>query len=286
MSDKFLKQMTETTSSDTSRTYSERRKRKKLEVSTSQQKKSRAQREMEAREEGLSRSLMEPSEAETAQDGTVGEEATHSKAYRMMLKMGFQPGGALGARSSGGGAGSNEPIAIVHKADRAGIGVAATQPVSAAKLPRLLRGSAAALTQDEAAQRDAFLSASRARFDGRKVDALLGRAARTAQDLDRRRGLDSNFFWSSIPAPDPLPSLSTLETLLAEEPHPLPLDLPDPLGDDEDHQNWLALDPSTRLSCILAYLREQYFYCIWCGCQYQSSEELANECPGEEEDDH
>lgn len=284
MSDKFLKEMTGITS-EKSRTYSERRKRKMLEVSTSQQKRSRAQREMEAREEGLSRSLMQPNEAQVPQDGRVAEEATHTKAYRMMLKMGFQPGSALGARSSSDGAGSNEPITIVHKADRAGIGVT-TRPVSAAKLPRLLRGSGTALTQDEVAQRDAFLTASRARFDGRKVDALLGRAARTGQDLDRRRGLDSNFFWSPIPPPDQLPSLSTLENLVAQEPDLHPLDLHNPLDDDEDHQNWLALDPSTRLSCILAYLREEYFYCIWCGCQYQSSEELANECPGEEEDDH
>jgi hypothetical protein len=30
----------------------------------------------------------------------------------------------------------------------------------------------------------------------------------------------------------------------------------------------------------------EFSYCIWCGCQYESLEELNQECPGEEEDDH
>ncbi|WVZ92243.1 hypothetical protein U9M48_038324 [Paspalum notatum var. saurae] len=37
---------------------------------------------------------------------------------------------------------------------------------------------------------------------------------------------------------------------------------------------------------ILSKLRDQYQYCLYCGCKYESPEALANECPGPDEDDH
>ncbi len=41
-----------------------------------------------------------------------------------------------------------------------------------------------------------------------------------------------------------------------------------------------------RLELILAYLRDRYLYCFWCGTQYHSHDEMSNECPGPDEDDH
>ncbi|KAJ1269105.1 hypothetical protein BS78_07G184900 [Paspalum vaginatum] len=37
---------------------------------------------------------------------------------------------------------------------------------------------------------------------------------------------------------------------------------------------------------ILSKLRDQYQYCLYCGCKYESPEALASECPGPDEDDH
>ncbi|PLW09619.1 hypothetical protein PCANC_24952 [Puccinia coronata f. sp. avenae] len=283
MSDRFLKQITESAPpvSDSSKTYSEKRKRKLLEVSKTHQKRSRAHREMEAREEGLSRNLIR-----TAAQPDNPQPETHSKAFQMMLKMGFQPGTSLGVSTTSNP--SNEPITIIPKSDRAGIGIT-PKPLSAAKLPRLLFGAGGKLnlTVEEAAQREAFLSASRTRFDGRKVDAILGRACRTCEELDRRRGLESNIFWTAQPSQDERESrLTTLDKLVSENSDNDHDDLLDHDAHIEEQQNWLALEPSTRLSCTLGYLREEYFYCIWCGCQYESLEELNQECPGEEEDDH
>lgn len=43
-------------------------------------------------------------------------------------------------------------------------------------------------------------------------------------------------------------------------------------------------DPSL-LECLL-YLREQYCYCYYCGAQFDDTEDLTNNCPGLNEDDH
>jgi len=40
------------------------------------------------------------------------------------------------------------------------------------------------------------------------------------------------------------------------------------------------------LQNILSKLRDQYQYCLYCGCKYESAEALAKECPGPNEDDH
>jgi hypothetical protein len=41
-----------------------------------------------------------------------------------------------------------------------------------------------------------------------------------------------------------------------------------------------------RLVIILAYLRDRYHYCFWCGTQYKSGDELETSCPGTNEEDH
>ncbi len=41
-----------------------------------------------------------------------------------------------------------------------------------------------------------------------------------------------------------------------------------------------------RLSRVLEYLRAEYHYCFWCGTQYRSADEMAEECPGPDEDMH
>lgn len=46
------------------------------------------------------------------------------------------------------------------------------------------------------------------------------------------------------------------------------------------------MQANEKLDLILAYLRNQYHYCFWCGCDYNSAEELLRECPGTNEDDH
>lgn len=91
LSDKFL---AEGTSSTRPQTYSNLRKeaqKKALLKNEQHRQKSRYQREVESREEGLSKSLF--TRAKEEQEAGI---ATGNKAMSIMMKMGFKPGQSLG----------------------------------------------------------------------------------------------------------------------------------------------------------------------------------------------
>lgn len=92
LSDKFL--VDSALASSQPKTYAQRRKeaQKQAQIKNEENKlKSRRQRELESREEGLSKSLFERAKEEEASG--IG---TGNKALSMMMKMGFKPGQALG----------------------------------------------------------------------------------------------------------------------------------------------------------------------------------------------
>lgn len=54
----------------------------------------------------------------------------------------------------------------------------------------------------------------------------------------------------------------------------------------EEEERWNALTVEEQLTAVCSYLRNQHFYCLFCGHQYESSEQVRQECPGETEEDH
>ena len=55
-----------------------------------------------------------------------------------------------------------------------------------------------------------------------------------------------------------------------------------------DCRDLSAFQPSTHLSYLLDLLRTEHLYCFWCGCKYNTVEEMDGPggCPGDDEDDH
>ncbi|KAM0481282.1 hypothetical protein ACHAPX_003385 [Trichoderma viride] len=53
---------------------------------------------------------------------------------------------------------------------------------------------------------------------------------------------------------------------------------------DEELDEFNALDPGTRLSRLVMYLREMHWYCFWCKMAYPDAE--MDGCPGLTEEDH
>lgn len=108
LSDKFL---VETSAPVRPQTYAEKRKeaQKLAQIKNEENRlKSRRQRELESREEGLSKSLFERAKEEEASGVSAG-----NKALSMMMKMGFKPGQALGKLDDAGSlpVASSEPEA-------------------------------------------------------------------------------------------------------------------------------------------------------------------------------
>lgn len=54
----------------------------------------------------------------------------------------------------------------------------------------------------------------------------------------------------------------------------------------EEATQFLRLQAQDRLHLVLAYLRHRYTYCFWCGVKYEDEEDMQNQCPGTEEEDH
>ncbi|XP_050383272.1 uncharacterized protein LOC126800030 [Argentina anserina] len=61
--------------------------------------------------------------------------------------------------------------------------------------------------------------------------------------------------------------------------------LPDK-SEEEGEDGEEELITEEDLQEILMKLRDEHQYCLFCGCQYESMEELLSSCPGIDEDDH
>lgn len=113
LSDKFLAGPPQ--ESDSQRSYTQLRKEaiRKSQIKNEQNRtKSKRQRELEAREEGLNKSLFEK-----AQEDEQANTGASNKALALMMKMGFKPGQSLGKQSTGvspaHGEDSETPDAVV-----------------------------------------------------------------------------------------------------------------------------------------------------------------------------
>lgn len=297
MSDKFLVGPSSTLQQPT--TYSDQRKRKQLASHARSQKRSRAEREIEARTEGLSRDLI----AEQLRPTVIQESkhllpkdppqpSTHSKAVQMMLKMGYKPGKALGLQDSEDPPAteaspelsipsvsgnkpmfvtshppSTAPIEINLRTGRAGIGVC--PPAGNTKPRHHFSGPHVPMTEEEATKRANFFEKSRAKFDGRKLEGVLSRARRTCEELDRRHHIENNVLWL-----DPYSTTEPEEDVMGSGVSGRRLTgLNDPgefektVVTTEDEENvdpdereaWLALDSGSRLLYTLQYLRQEYW---------------------------
>ncbi|KAF8940734.1 hypothetical protein BGZ58_005062 [Dissophora ornata] len=62
--------------------------------------------------------------------------------------------------------------------------------------------------------------------------------------------------------------------------------------EDEEPAKWgerpefTQLEVHEKLDRVVKHLRDEYRYCFWCSAQYYGAEDIAENCPGESEDDH
>ena len=52
--------------------------------------------------------------------------------------------------------------------------------------------------------------------------------------------------------------------------------------EDEEEE----IPSSEKLEILTEYLRNTYFYCVWCGTAYNDTEDLHQNCPGNTRQDH
>ncbi|CCV00739.1 unnamed protein product [Malassezia sympodialis ATCC 42132] len=231
--------------------------------------------EWAARSEGLATDrLAEAADrADRAQPLGAGTEA----ALRMMKAMGYVPGQALGAPEA-----LDAPLAPDQRwlsADgrrkKLGIGHAdlSRRIARAAEAPR-----SASPASDVAAFRQRQAEAAQRRHN----EGLLRAARKACRECDEAHGWESVLAGENERGHDDAEAL-WLYALRDEGP---PRAAPAPRERRVDAERFGALPLAARLALTVAYLREAYYYCVYCGHQYASESELQRSCPGPSEDEH
>lgn len=253
MSLKFLESAQEFESKRKESSYTERRRKQIREQEKKAYIKPRAQLEEEEREKGLQKSL--------EQD---------NKGMKMLMKMGFKKGMALGS-----GDGIVEPIKVDLKSGRLGIGMAK-------KRERELEQA-----EEEQAQKrvqidpEDYRAVMAQRAKDHQYIKYLNAAVSVCEKLDEDHGVKSNIFWTLKPiVVDNSEEDETNKQTEQEEQNE------EPLYPQEEVDKLQSLTLDQQLETLITYLRETYFYCFWCRAKYENKDDLDTNCPGVEEDDH
>ena len=225
----------------------------------------------------------------------------------MLSKLGYKPGTTLGAT---GNAGATEPIRLVMKEDKGGIGLDSDRK---RKLKDVVESVAKKAKEDEIDYRDRIRLEH---LENRRAAQILA-AQKVAEKFDTL--VDEV---DGVPALMPLKSINILwrglarERMLREQERRMRHDLlqsssrlPSYVDHDEDEddrraiggnanliaeeeleeddsqlEEFNALPSEERLSKLVKYLRETHYYCFWCKHQYPDAE--MDGCPGPTEEDH
>ncbi|KAI0511891.1 hypothetical protein KFK09_012525 [Dendrobium nobile] len=166
--------------------------------------------------------------------------------FRMLRQMGYKPGTALGKE----GCGMAEPVGLEIRRSRAGIG--RETPVEAAL--RKEREAAERLRVQEEDMVADFGSRQRTRWKEKKIVGDYRKAEVVLAQLENREVLEAK---------------KEDENEKAEE---------------EEEEELVVTEEDLRE--ILMKLREDHYYCLYCGCQYESEAALQSSCPGLFEEDH
>ncbi|CAL1702242.1 unnamed protein product [Somion occarium] len=213
------------------------------------------------------------------------------------------------------------PLPLSEWAGKKGIGLG-KRAASPSATERLAKMAKMAEDRDHLDFRDR----ARQEYEERRAEGQLGPAQRTCVTLDEKDGREFNVLWLNPNNPDGFPEgfldalndpvlvasihRNRVDTSLegrlrarmqADALQPLTSTLDDVESrkdkvtlakttyseeDIKEATQFLRLGPKDRLTLVLEYLRRRYAYCFWCGTEYNDQEDLENNCPGPDEEDH
>ncbi|KAL4084917.1 hypothetical protein QTP88_027784 [Uroleucon formosanum] len=193
-------------------------------------------------------------EEQQRQEGLEKAIDSTNKGFSLLQKMGYKPGSGIGKNNSG----RVEPIGIVLKTDRKGLGrEAALREIREMKKSMIHSRRSAGPSVCEYRER-------RAQEVAEKLDRLdLFRCQRVCRQMDLEQDIQEpseKFFW-----PEEVPEV-------------------DPDKSDEEELNITSLNE--QLEILNFYLRCTYNYCVYCGTVYENETDLMEECPGPNRQDH
>ncbi|GAC99368.1 hypothetical protein PHSY_006969 [Pseudozyma hubeiensis SY62] len=184
---------------------------------------------------------------------------------------------------------------------RAGIGMITQTPAKISSAIRAKASSSSTNTANQSAEEYDFRTRISTAHQQRHTSNLLSRARQTLIRLDQSSSIQYNPLWLNSDiyhlltghTPVSSTSFATIDERMQTDPsfrEAVEL-LQSALSSSQQEQQeeaktFLELDAKQQLELVLDCLRRDHSYCLFCGCQYSSSEELHESCPGEAEDDH
>ncbi|KAJ3160867.1 G patch domain-containing protein 11 [Geranomyces michiganensis] len=234
-------------------------------------------------------------ERERREEGLAAEIGAENKGFQMLAKMGYKKGEGLGNPGLPESARQREPIEVVMRQRKSGLGLSPS-PTSTAKDSSKRRRTPSPDTAVPEHLTTDFRFQKRLRLLEAKTRITLRKARRVCENLDAQAGVQRHMLWLQDETLDKnqedqndssVKNKTTLETLIEKEEQGRQFEDEDYIAfETEEPDPFEELEPAVQLAAVTAYLREMYFYCIFCGARYQTPEELRELCPGETEEDH
>ncbi|VVC28988.1 G-patch domain,Domain of unknown function DUF4187 [Cinara cedri] len=198
-------------------------------------------------------------EEQRRQEGLEKAIDSKNKGFALLQKMGYKPGSGIGKNNCG----RVEPVSIVLKSDRKGLGrVAALKEINEMK-KSILRSRLRPVGPSINEYRE-----RRAQEASEKLDRLdLLRSQRVCRQMDLENDIQEpseHYFW-------PNDSTDNLSEQNAEE--------------MEEHKEENIMSITEQFKILNFYLRRTYNYCVYCGTVYNDQNDL-EECPGPNRQDH
>lgn len=185
-----------------------------------------------------------------------------NKGFQMMAKMGYKAGMSLGSSTA-----ENpliEPLkpklsdAYKPPKQRLGIGIQTKEKEIVAQQQKRIE-----INKIETAKlEEQFKSQQKKKYSQRhNEESDLKKAQQICEELDNRECLMCpKEYFHSPPEVDP---------------------------EDEDEEDpYASISTSEKLTQVLAYLKKQHFYCVYCAISFENLEDFDKNCPGPNRDDH
>ncbi|CAB3396928.1 unnamed protein product [Caenorhabditis bovis] len=247
----------------------------------------------ETREE-IRRKRMTPAEREKERrDEALAQPISEeSKGFALLAKMGFKPGMTLGKqREDDDRPKLSAPIVIEVKANRKGLGHEKHEENERNERVEMHLKAMKERAEQHEELIDDFRKRRRVESTVKTVLKDLHTCRKACEELDLRinqRLPRESWFWRSFKIKKEtdvvVSSLFGAAEQQEEEKYQYSngLDAPPEI----DYSTFDEEAIRSRLQKIVEYLRDQHFYCSWCGAQYEDADDLAENCPGDSRTSH
>ncbi|NXA51707.1 GPT11 protein, partial [Nothocercus julius] len=219
------------------------------------------EKQKEANEKNRQKSVKEE-EKERREEVLRSALGNENRGFALLQKMGYKSGQALGKS----GEGIVEPIPLNIKTGVSGLGHEEFKKRKAEEKLESYRQKLHMKKKANEQAADQFRTRFKNKQEERKMEGDLRKSQRACQQLDKQKDIDvPKEIWYWIEPEE--------EEKKDEE-------------EKEDECASSEISVSEKLRLLTAYLREEHFYCIWCGITYEDAEDLSSNCPGDSAADH